>query len=192
MLLLNVYSSKQKLKKQSLLNRHKKLLVTGVTLVFLFGGLGVWYLQSQNNDSPAPTPNGQQTINYAPATESEKKENQSNKDRIVEEQQNQTSDPTNPSQKKTVSPTITNASMSGINAYVSGIFEEGGNCTATFTKDAMTLTKSSIGFQNASYTQCAPIDISGGFLSSGKWSVKVTYSSAQAEGTSAATTFEVQ
>lgn len=72
-----------------------------------------------------------------------------------------------------------------------GVFEEGGTCTATFVKDGETRSKTSVGFQNSSYTQCAPIDLEPGFLTKGTWSVVVSYASPKAEGASISKNFEV-
>lgn len=169
----------------------KKVLVSAL-LVFLLvgGGLGA-YKFMHRNDVPVTTTERQPTVNYSEATAAEKKEADANKERIVKETEEPAPSGT-PSQKKAVIPTITQANPNNISSYVSGIFEEGGTCTATFTKGSTTLTKTSSGFQNVSYTQCAPINIESGFLSPGSWSVKVSYSSDTAQGTSAPSTIGVQ
>lgn len=170
-------------------SRRKFILGTAIVLVII-AAIGGGTLYKNHNDSTSATTEKQATVNYEPATEEEKQQVDENKDRIVKENESANTPPkTTSTGKKAVVPTITNTSGS-INAYVSGIFEEGGTCTATFTKDGTTLAKSSAGFQNVSYTQCAPISISG-FLSPGRWSVVLAYISADSEGTSAAQTFEV-
>lgn len=167
----------------------KNLLIGGLALVVIASAAVIFFVKHRTT-KPAVSTERSPTINYGPATETEKKEVDANKDRIVKENQTTNTTPTAGSGNKSVTPIITNTSRS-INAYVTGIFEDGGTCTATFTKDGTSLSKSSVGFQNVSYTQCAPIDETPGFLSSGKWSVTVTYTSPTAEGTSAAQTFEV-
>lgn len=192
MVLFNVYSYKQKLQNNmsiSINNHRRRIVIITLVAVVLVGASGGIYLfknRAPSNDTPARKP----TINYAPASDTDRKENDDTKDRIVNEQkQNPSTDPA-PTQKKAVTPTITGTTGS-IKAYVNGIFEEGGTCTATFTKDGTTLTKSSAGFQNVSYTQCAPISIGDGFLSPGTWSMTLNYSSATAEGTTASQQIEV-
>ncbi|RTK95171.1 hypothetical protein EKI60_01805 [Candidatus Saccharibacteria bacterium] len=167
----------------------KKLAIAGALVILVAGGsVAVWELSNRDSD-PASTER-KPTINYGPATDTEKKEADANKDRIVKEQEQNNPSPETPSGKKAVTPTITSTTGS-IKAYVSGIFEEGGTCTATFSKGDSKLSRTSVGFQNVSYTQCAPIDISDGFLSPGTWSLVVSYSSATAEGSSGAQSVEV-
>ena len=160
-------------------------------------------LKKRNNESSAPQTKPGQTINYAPSTPEEKKDVENNKDRFIKEQQNTSSTPTqsttNTSSTKAVTPIITNpvgainsASVNTVNAYVPGIFEENGNCNATFTKGSNVLTKQTTGFENVSNTQCAPISIDPGFLSVGQWTVVVSYSSAKAEGASSELKVEVK
>lgn len=161
-----------------------------IVLVLLGLALAGYFAFGQNNSQmDSPETAASEPINFDPPTATEQQDAEETKDRIVSEQENSSSTPNpgqpqSPGSKKGVTPTITEASRSVVKVYVTGIFEEGGTCTATFTKGSQTLTKSSDGFQNASYTQCAPIELSGNFLSSGKWSVTVKYSSSVSEGTS--------
>lgn len=173
------------------LKKPKTRLTVWAWLVIVGGVLalaasGYFAFAQNNNQTASPTTNNSD-ISLEPATELERQEAEENKDRIVDSQ-NQPSPspetPQSPGSKKSVAPTVTEANRSSVKAYVTGIFEEGGTCTATFTKGDQTLTKTSDGFQNASYTQCAPMDLDSGFLSAGKWSVTVKYSSSTSEGTS--------
>lgn len=92
--------------------------------------------------------------------------------------------PTTPSGKQQIYPVITSVTSTEVDAYVSGIGEDGGICTATATKSSQTpRTATSTGFANASTTNCMPIPLA---LPSTGWSVVVTYSSASYEGTSQA------
>jgi len=85
-------------------------------------------------------------------------------------------------------PVITSASQEGqsvvVRAYVAEVFENGGACTATFTKSGQaSVSGSSVGFQNASYTTCPPIKVSRGkFLTAGNWTLALSYKSSSAEG----------
>lgn len=154
--------------------------------------VGGFFVYANRNNKPSNTTQDKsnETINYKPASPVEKKETEDHKDSLVKEQAN--TPPTETSDKKTVKPTITNANQTSVNAYISGIFEENGSCTATFTKGSVTLTKSSVGFQNVSYTQCAPINIDSGFLSNGSWIVSVKYTSDKSEGVSDSQQIEVK
>lgn len=159
--------------------------------VLIVGGLvgGGLYLRNRPVKKDVDSPRVP-TINYAPATPEEKQQVNDTKDKIVADQKNAANTPKTSDNKKIVAPIITNTSGL-ISAYVTGVFEEGGTCTATFVKDGETRSKTSAGFQNASYTQCAPIDLESGFLSKGTWSVVVSYASPTAEGASVSKNFEV-
>lgn len=153
-------------------------------IVLLAVGLGLVLLAKDSTDKPS----GQTAV-----TEQEKKETEQHKENLPDANSSPSSNASgNSEQKKTVKPTITDTSNNSIKSYVSGIFEDGGTCTATFTQAGRTLTKSSTGFENVSYTQCAPIDFEAGFLSTGKWSVTVKYSSAIAEGVSDARSIDIE
>lgn len=152
------------------------VLVLAIVCIFIYTIIHK-RVKKTNPQSPA------ETINYTPASPVEKKESEDNKDKIVKEQSQNNQNNTS-GQKKSVIPTIVNADTNSVSAFVNTIFEEGGTCTATFTKGSVTKSKSSDGFQNVSYTQCAPIDISG-LLTSGTWSLTITYSSTTSVGSSA-------
>jgi hypothetical protein len=166
---------------------YKKFLIGGLAVVLLVGaGLAIRHFTS--NTTPA-TPEG---VKLAPATPEEKQDADNNKDRIVASEKNGSSSsssaPTETSNsKKQVTVVITNASGDMLNSYVSGVFEEGGTCTAAFTQGGSTITRTSQGFKNVSYTQCAPI--TPNLPNNAKWSVVVSYSSNTAEGKSAAQSF---
>ena len=180
-----------KLKQKDSIKLNKKLLIVLVLVVFMLT-VGVFFVYSNRNDKFTNTPNDKsiETINYNKASPVEKKETEDRKDSIVKEQAN--TPPTTTSGKITVKPTITNASQTTLNAYIAGIFEENGSCIATFIKGSSTLTKSSVGFQNVSNTQCAPINIEPGFLSNGTWIVLVKYISDKSEGVSNSQQIEVK
>lgn len=197
MLLLCVYSRKQKYSSISI--RHKRLqkryLVFFVAALIITGG-AITYGLTRNNKKGPETNSGNPTINNTPATDAEKQETENTKDHIIN-QQNKRQDSSNPtvdpsSNKKSVHVVITSANRNSVNAYVTGIFEDSGTCTAIFKNNNTTLMKTSTGFKNVSYTQCAPIDMDSGFLNSGSWDVTVKYSSAEAEGVSASQNFEVR
>jgi len=131
-------------------------------------------------------------INMEPATEEEKQQAEDHKDDLVKQQETE-ANPKPAGQKKQVSPSISSADQTMISVFVSGVFEDGGTCTATITGPGNTIKKTSVGFANASYTSCEPIFLSrSDFSKSGTWSVSVAYSSSTADGTSANREFNVQ
>jgi hypothetical protein len=160
----------------------QKIAIVVVALVVLAGaGIAVRHFTT---NSVKTTPSG---VKLTPPTVAEKASGDTTKDQIVAEK-NATPTPTQASGngKKQVTPVISYAGADRLNAYVSGVLEDSGTCTATFTQGTSVITRTSSGFSNVSYTQCAPITPN---LPAGSWSVIVTYSSANAQGTSQAQTF---
>lgn len=194
MLLLAVYKAKQKPRKKSF--NHKALLISGLVIAVVGLGSVVSYklLHKQKTVAETAPSSTSDKINLSPATPAEKSEAEQNKDKIPSNQPSTQPTPSTGSSgsKKSVKPVITNATSDNVSAYVSGIFEDGGSCTATFTKGTSTLSKTTSGFQNVSYTQCAPFDLDSGYLSKGTWTVSVKYSSSTSEGTSDNKTIEVK
>jgi len=81
-----------------------------------------------------------------------------------------------------------NASASG---YVSGVVEDGGVCTFTFTGVEGETTATSTGAANPSTTSCGFVQVPIGDLARGTWQVVLTYSSDAFIVSSAPTTLEI-
>ncbi len=102
-----------------------------------------------------------------------------------------------PSGKKTVTPFITGAlwdQSSGIldvEAYVPGLVEMDGTCTATATRAGHTATATATAAPGANDTECNPIDLTADQLSRGTWTITVSYVSKRSAGVSAARTVTV-
>lgn len=169
------------MQKNSHFNR-KALL--GMVVLLILGSGGYFWLAKSNDHSQSsestPEQTDQETINYTQTTDEEKQQTEDNKQRIVDEQQNQGS--TNPGTSNLVTVIVTSADSGSVFARVSGVIEDGGTCTATFTKGSTTLSKSSDSVANVSDTQCGRIATPS--LTSGNWQVVVSYKSNAAEGTS--------
>lgn len=93
--------------------------------------------------------------------------------------------------RKAVTPVITEASASEVRAFVNGVIEDGGTCTATYSHGGDVITASSKGLSDAGHTTCGPMRPPGPVNISGDWSVTVTYSSSGYYGKSEAKTFRV-
>lgn len=171
--------------KKSGSKKKKNIILACVAAALLVvGSYAVFRVFYHNNRPPAIT--GTDGINLEPPTEQDKQESDQNKDRIVEEQ-NQSSGTSQNTGTKQVGVVITNATADSVNAYVTGVLEENGTCSATFTQGSTTITRTSSGFGNVSYTQCAPI--TPNLPNTNTWSVVVSYSSPSAAGKSQAQTF---
>jgi hypothetical protein len=175
----------------------KGALLTTAAIVVVGGGI---YASSKHNDkSPSmgpvspkttqPSADQKSQINYGQPTEEEKAQANA-KTNAVQQTNNDKNAQT--SGKRSVTPVITSVepgSPATVRGYVSGVVEDGGTCTATFTQTGKApISATSQGFKNASVTNCTPITAQ---LSSGKWSVSLSYSSAVAEGTSAAQSLQL-
>lgn len=181
---------RKKSKWSSFLRPSRKAILIGC-LVFgliVFSGFAYTQLRDDHQVSNQPSQDNSSgsndDINLEPPTEQEKQEAQTHKQSLTENQTNPTSQPE--SGEKKVTPIITYADRYTVRAYVPGVFEDGGKCTATATNGSQTKTASSAAFANVSYTNCKPISWS---LPSGSWSVVVSYSSDSAHGKSS--TYEV-
>ncbi len=140
----------------------------------------------KSNPSPTDTPN---SVNLAPPTKEEKQETQKEKEEKNQSQPTPTTTTTDG--RKAVTPLISYADASTVSAYVPGIFEEGGACTATFTYQDNKITQTSKGFQNSNYTSCEPLTLQSPLNIKGEWEVTVSYSSTRSAGTSAVTKIKV-
>lgn len=77
-------------------------------------------------------------------------------------------------------------------AFISGVIEGTGTCTATFTKGSERVTGASKAFIDATTSQCEPIVIAKSqFKQSGMWSVVVSYESPTSKGSSPALEVEL-
>ena len=180
----------------------KKLVLLG--LLILFGVAGIlWGFDKagvinlpflSNNGTTTDITNG---INYGPPTKQEKQDTEEfKKDLTNQDSNNET--PTTPGQKQTVTPIISswgqvsstqNVEVSG---YVTGVYENGGTCTANLEKDGQTVSQSQAATLNAQSISCGFISIDRSRLSAGSWKTTLSYSSAAAEGTSQSLTVEVK
>lgn len=159
------------------LKKRKKLLLIIVSLLILAIGTFIYYQRNQPPTSSTPT-----DTSLSPATDAEKQATEAHKDQLSQPGNSSGSSST----AKTLSVVITEATNSGVRGYVQGIFEEGGTCMATATQGSQTITKTSTGFENVSYTQCAPINWDNP-LGSGSWAITLAYKSANGQGTSSKT-----
>ncbi len=171
-------------KRRSWKSWRPKGLVALLAVAILAYGLIHWYHKSHDHGVITTADGHQVALN--PPTTQEKKAADSQKDQIVQDEKNRANSSNSNQPKKNVSVVITELSASSIKGYVQGVFEEGGTCTATAVQGSQVITKTSTGFQNVSYTQCAPISW-GSPLGLGKWTVTLKYQSSTAEGSQSQT-----
>jgi hypothetical protein len=170
--------AKTKIKRNFIQRLPRRYTIAGLVGILLI--LGLIYMVFIHNSSPASTTGTTadgQKVNLSPATSSDKQSNDEHKSAIVQKDQQLGDGSSNSAQPNQATVIITSADANGVKSYVSGVFEDGGSCTATASNGSQTASGSSTGFQNVSYTQCPPISWNSP-LSAGKWTVTVNYKSA--------------
>lgn len=102
-----------------------------------------------------------------------------------------------PPGKKAVTPFITGAlwdrssGVLDVEAYVPSLVEVDGTCTVTATRAGHTATATATASPGAKDTECNPIDLTADQLSSGTWTITVSYVSKRSAGVSAPRTVTV-
>lgn len=167
--------------------KSKKIVIIASAIATAIVAVSVWWLfiRSDSSDSTTQSDISEEVINYSPPTESEKNEADNRKDEIVSQQNNPK--PANNTQSATPI-TITTASLNGKNVevrgYISGIVQDGGACTYTFTGNG-TVVKTSSGVADVSTTNCG-ISVPRTALPGNNWKVLISYKSGATTASSSA------
>lgn len=145
-------------------------------------------------DKPAPQASQQTapagTVDYGPPSEADQQVAEDHKEDLINPE---TPPPINSGEKRQVTPLITYADQTEVNAFVPGIYESGGTCTLTLSKGDIKTTKEAQAIKDATTTRCPNFILtSSDFSSTGSWSATVSYGSPTAQGTSSAQVFEVK
>lgn len=152
------------------------MVAAGILIIGSLVYLGFFYNnRSARQPRPQITTADGKKVNLNPATSADKQAADSNKQAIIERDNKLNSQS---SRQSTL--IITGVTATEAKAYVAGVFEDGGLCSAVATKGSQTITASSQGFENVSYTQCSPLTWQTP-LGAGTWSIKVIYKSSSTE-----------
>lgn len=188
-------------KQKRFIKNPKKWLITGgiVAAVLLVVG-GAWLTWKLRSDAAVrQQANAAAAGDQAPAKAAASQQTPANSDTSTSKDDAAKNNPApstpstpTPAQKKSVTPVLTSAGYTNgskqqveVDAYVPGIFENGGTCTLTATQGSQKVTATSQGYQNVSQTSCHNFVVDRGkFPAGGSWTIIVTYSSSTAEGTS--------
>jgi hypothetical protein len=173
-----------------------------MTAAIVIVGGGVYAGSNHNQKPPAmgpvstkstqPTTDQKSQINDSPPTAGEKAEANAKTNAVAQANNDKNAQS---SGKKSVTPIITSP-LSGdaltVRGQVSGVNENGGTCTATFTQSGkQPVSATAQGVAAGTYTVYPPIPIARKQLSTGPWQVILSYSSAAAEGASAAQSLQL-
>ncbi len=172
-----------KINKTKIKNR-RLLYLTVLAIFVLIGSFFVYEFVHNNNENPTSPVVTNDGIKYEPATEQEKSEAEQNKENIVKQDKNQSSQQTN---IRTVDIVISSAlqNQSSRNIEVRGYaktFNESGTCILTLTRGIMSVSTSGPATQNVSTMSCGKLTIDRSKLSSGTWVVMLSYQSAGISG----------
>lgn len=176
--------------KLSFLKRRRVIagtVIVGLVLV----GAGLWFWHNGKEQPKVGKTSSGGYVNLSPATKAEKKETDSHKKALADGDDGASQQTSSASGKRQVTPIITSVDQSSVRGLVQGVIEDGGVCTVTLTKDSQTVTKTSAGVADASYTTCSTIELEGA-VTSGSWKAVLSYSSPTAEGKSNAKSYNIQ
>lgn len=162
------------------------LIVTVVLLLVVGAFLYASKVNSRNNATSQTTADDASKINLDPPTEQEKQDTEDHKQDIVDKQNNPSPPPPQPG-GRTITVAITDAGQYGpeveVRAYTADVYETGGVCTFTFSKDGTTITKKTDGIKDARTTICTTLTVPRSeFPGEGEWLLEVAYSSSTAQG----------
>lgn len=181
---------------KAILGKNKKRVAVIFTVLLLFsvGGVFVW-VKHKNPQTDSKSYIGKDGVNYGPPTATDKKETEEHKQDIGSKQpiQNEPSQDSNPANQANVTITYLKYTNNAVTAggIVSNVFEDGGQCTLTLTKNGQTVSSSSTGSTDVNKTTCPQITISKDKLSSGSWSAILSYSMNNTKGASQAQNINV-
>lgn len=184
------------LNRKSLNKKFITAAVLGVVLLLIVTGIVAkdrYYNQGDRNDTTTGT-DGLEGVDLSPPSKEEQEAVDQNKSEVEKQQQRDSQ--TSASGIKLVTPIITNAgfynNQAEVRGYVSGVYEEGGTCTVTITKSDNKLTRVGSSTKGATTTDCPVVMFPRSELSGpGTWTAVISYSSANAKGTSEPRNFEV-
>lgn len=177
-------------------NLTKRLFLVACMALIIVGGLVILDVANKIDLPGFPdkklsqSSNSNNNINYGPPTEQEKKETENFKNN-KDPSDKSTAPPAQTSTGKVaVTPIISSWGQNPqtgaveVSGFVPGIFEDGGQCTAKLSNNSKVVEQSLQAVKSAQNVSCSLITIPKDKLGTGKWSINLTYSSTQAEGSS--------
>lgn len=180
-------------KRSMSVNKKTVAFILFVIALLVAGGLFLVNKKDQKSDTPVTG------INFGPPTEQEKAEAEQHKEEVrkrLEQEQNANNQPQ--SGTKSVTPLISSWGQNPdtnnleVAGFIPEIYEDGGKCTLTLTRNGQTITKDSSAHKDVSRTSCQPFAISQDSLTPGTWSATLKYASSTATGSSTSTTITVK
>lgn len=157
------------------------VLLVGAFLFLFF--THTWPFSQSQSDTAETRPTN--SVDYSAPTDNEIKDSQNAKKQNYADSDNQNAN--GATKNVTVGTTYADVNSNNqleIRAFIGGVVEGNGTCTATVSKGATTVTASNPAFIDVSTSICEPIYIDKTRFTAGTWSVTVSYSSPDAKGSS--------
>lgn len=182
-------------------NSSKKFLIISLIVALLAIGAGIAYYLNQrahNSEQSPQSPTSEETLNLNPPTKEDlQRVNDNKQGNLAREEALENQPAPQPGTKKAVKPVITYSGQYGpaveVGGYINGVFEDGGTCTATFTRGGASFSKSVQAVKNTNSVDCPVMMAQNSeFAQKGTWSVAVIYNSVSASGASDPKQLEVQ
>jgi uncharacterized protein YxeA len=171
--------------------KKKKIIIGIVIAAVVLAGAGAFVYYRSQDEKPL------YFVNYDGPTEEEQAaaDEQKEKNNARDDLENSYEDDPGTGQRE-VTVSISDAGqyddMVEVRAAVSGVYEEGGSCTAVFEQNGQEVRVETVAFRDASTVQCGALDTPrGSFPAGGKWNVRVVYTSGTSQGTSDTRTIEL-
>lgn len=179
------------------LNKYRLIAVIAVVAL---ASVFLYFYNIQRTEKNVFTPsNTDQPANLSPPTKEDGQRVNDNKNKIVERDESLNKQQNTPQNggKKSVKPTITYAGAYGdtveVGAFVDGIYEDSGTCTAVFTRDDLSLNKTVAAITDVKSVSCPMMSAQiSEFQSKGIWLIKVKYDSPTATGISDTRNLEIK
>lgn len=172
--------------------KNKKKVIIGIVLaVLILASAGAFIYHRSQDEKPL------YFVNYDGPTEEEQKAADDQKDKNTARDELEKSYEDNPpTGQREVAVSISDAgqydSTVEVRAVVSGVYEDGGSCTAVFEQNGQEVRVDTVAFRDASTVQCGALDTPrSSFPAGGKWNVRVVYASGTSQGTSDTRTIEL-
>lgn len=164
--------------------QNKKLLIIGIVVALLLVGGAAFALTRNNTPNNSPVDDG---INFEPATEDEKAENDRHKEDIVKQNETAKTPGSQPEDNKNVEVIITGASQNTSTNTVevrgyANTFDDNGTCSLQLQKNSVTVSTSKAATQNVSTMSCGKLTIERSKLSAGTWTAILSYKSSESSG----------
>lgn len=170
-------------------NKKTIVIVLSIVAMVLVIASAVYFIFFNKPATTFPGTAGVSEVNYDPPTDEEKQSGNDQKEAVVEQDKLDTQGTTNTQADVFISDAsyYSDSGVVEVRGYITNIYEDGGQCTATLTQGTHSVSQTSTGFKDATTTQCGAINIPRSkFPAGGTWNLTLTYNSTTAKGSSAA------